>query len=320
MKNATAILEPYYGNDCPFKDKLYKIYSDGSHYIAREAVHTKAPKQTKRERLEIDDIFDMLYDEGVKADMSDYKTQNKRERKSGEKSELREYIRLNLEDCFPDFPDLEKYVEENTDRKNRNFWQREKRFRRKAYLNRWNYFVTFTYNGKKHTEETFRKKLRKCLSNLHTRRGWCFMGVWERGEKADRLHFHCIMYIPAGQMVGEVSKKREYSKRLGQVKETFSNDFFERKFGRNDFEELNVMEMKNGSAVNYLLKYLRKTGERIVYSRGVPTEINKTLPDYVFAVEIEDDYVTKYVIFDNVIQWERDIKPYTQRRRKRLAA
>ena len=304
--NTAAVLQPYYGNDCPSKDKLYRIYSDGSHYIARAATHAKAPKRTKREKTEIDDIFAFLYADGLKCDMTD--------------KELREFIKTNLEDCFPDFPDLEKYVNENVDRMNRNAWQREKRFRRKAYLNRWNYFVTFTYNGKKHTEETFRKKLRKCLSNLHTRRGWNFMGVWERGEETDRLHFHCILYVPAGQMVGKITQKKEYSKRLGKVKETFSNDFFERKFGRNDFEELNIMEMKNGSAVAYILKYLRKTGERIVYSRGIPAEISKVLPDHVFAAEIQDDYVTKYVIFDNVIKWERDIKPLTQRRRKRLAA
>ena len=247
-----------------------------------------------------------MYADGLKCDMTD--------------KELREFILTNLEDGFPAFPDLEKYVNENIDRMNRNAWQREKRFRRKAYLNRWNYFVTFTYNGKKHTEETFRKKLRKCLSNLHTRRGWNFMGVWERGEETNRLHFHCILYVPAGEMVGKITPKKEYSKRLGKVKETFSNDFFERKFGRNDFEELNIMEMKNGSAVAYILKYLRKTGERIVYSRGIPTEISKVLPEHVFVAEIEDDYVVKYVIFDNVIKWERDIKPLTQRRRKRLAA
>ena len=164
--------------------------------------------------------------------------------------------------------------------------------------------------------------MRKCFSNLNNGRGWNFIGVWERGEKTDRLHYHCILYVPAGEMVGKITQKKEYSKRLGKVKETFSNDFFERKFGRNDFEELNIMEMKNGSAVAYILKYLRKTGERIVYSRGIPTEISKVLPDHVFAAEIEDDYVTKYVIFDNVIKWERDIKPLTQqqRRRKRLAA
>ena len=315
--NGTAVLLPYYGNDCPFKDKLYKVYSDGSHYIAREVVHTKPVPYRPRERQEIDNMFELLYNEGMKADIPDYAGKR---HKPGERSRLREYIKTGLEDCFPDFPDMEKYVNKNVERMNRNAWQREKRFRRKAYMNRWNYFVTFTYNGKKHTEETFRKKLRKCLSNLHTRRGWNFMGVWERGEETDRLHFHCILYVPAGQMVGNITQKREYSKRLGKIKETFSNDFFERRFGRNDFEELNVMQMKDGSAVNYILKYMRKTGERVVYSRGIPTEISKVLPECAFAAEIQDDYVLKYVIFDNIIKWERDIKSLTLRKRKRLVA
>lgn len=315
--NALAVLQPYYGNNCPFKDKLYKVYSDGSHYIAREVVYAKPATYRPRKRRDIDNVFDFLYNEGMRADIPDY--MGKRH-KVGERSRLREFIKTGLEDCFPDFPDMEKYVNENVERMNRNTWQREKRFRRKAYMNRWNYFVTFTYNGKKHTEETFRKKLRKCLSNLHTRRGWNFMGVWERGEETDRLHFHCILYVPAGQMVGKITKKREYSKRLGKIKETFSNDFFERKFGRNDFEELNVMQMKDGSAVNYILKYMRKTGERIVYSRGIPTEISKVLDKRAFAAKIQDDYVVKYVIFDNIIKWERDIKPLTLRKRKRLVA
>lgn len=121
---SAAFMQVYngYGDDCPFKDKLYRIYSDGSHYIARAATHAKAPKRTKRDKTEIDDIFAFLYADGLKCDMTD--------------KELREFILTNLEDCFPTFPDLEKYVNENVDRMNRNAWQREKRFRRKAYLNR----------------------------------------------------------------------------------------------------------------------------------------------------------------------------------------
>lgn len=70
--------------------------------------------------------------------------------------------------------------------------------------------------------------------------------------------------------------------------------------------------MHQGETVEYLLKYLRKTDERIVYSRGIPTEINKTLNDSVFAAELENAYVPKWVLFDNVIDWERDIQTYKQ--------
>ena len=123
--------------------KKCKVYSDGSHYIARAATHAKAPKRTKREKTEIDDIFAFLYADGLKCDMTD--------------KELREFILTNLEDCFPDFPDLEKYVNENVDRMNRNAWQREKRFRRKRIMhcgNRASFAVVF-YPDLRHSHEQF---------------------------------------------------------------------------------------------------------------------------------------------------------------------
>ena len=310
-----AALQPYYGNDCPF-DKLYKVYSDGSHYIAREAVRGRRLPRRVRQPQEIDGLFDELYKIAMQSVLDG------KEKTTAEKvKKIVPFIQTGLEDHFPLYHDLEGYVRENVERKLRNAWQREKRFRRKAYLNRWNFFVTFTYNDKKHTEETFRKKLRKCLSNLHTRRGWLFMGVPERGEKNGRLHFHFLVYVPDGEMVGVLTKKRDYSLRKGKIEETFSNSFFERKFGRNDFEELNLMELRNGSAVNYLLKYLRKTDERVIYSRGIATEITKRLDNSVFAAAMEGDYVPKYVIFDGVIDWERDIlSPAMRRMRTQLAA
>lgn len=304
----TVTLTPYDGLDCPF-DERYKIYSDGSHYIARRATKGISRRHPIKRPNEMDEIFEDLYKLALQSVLDgSEKTKELRTKK------LSEFIHTNLEGLFSDNAILEKYVRENVERKERNLWQREKRFRRKAYLNRWNYFVTFTYSDRKHTEETFIKKLRKCLSNLHTRRGWLYMGVFERGEKNDRLHFHCLIYVPNGEMIGKITHKREYSKKEGRVKDVFPNDFFERKFGRNDFQELNIVQMKDGQSVNYLLKYLRKTDNRIVYSRGIPTEIDKHLSEDMFAAEIENDYVPKWVIFDNIIKWERDILPFNRKR------
>ena len=299
-----AELELYEGRDCPFWD-VYRIYSDGSHYIARKAVQGKRLRLRNEPPEEIDGLFELFYAEAKTA----FTTVDKQA----------EYIITGLEDYFPEYPNLEKYVKKNVARKERNRWQREKRFRRKACLNRWNYFITFTYSDRKHTEKSFVKKLRKCLSNLSTRRGWRFQGVPEHGGETGRLHFHFLAYIPAGQMLGNITKRRQYSKRKGAVVESFPNDFFERKFGRCDFKELNPVELRNGSAVNYLLKYLRKTDERVIYSRGLPTEISKRLPESSFVAEMQGDYLPRYVIFDNVIDWERDIKPRTQVRTRMIA-
>ena len=63
--------------------------------------------------------------------------------------------------------------------------------------------MTFTCDPIKLTQESFMKKLRKCLANLHTRRGWRYMGVFEYGEVTGAIHFHVLLYVPenCGYMV-----------------------------------------------------------------------------------------------------------------------
>ena len=54
-----------------------------------------------------------------------------------------------------------------------------------------------------------------------------------------------------------------------------------------------------------------------MYSRGTPAEICKELRDNDF-VGNSFKYVTKYVLWDDVLDWERDIKDYGKKRRLRL--
>ena len=137
------------------------------------------------------------------------------------------------------------------------------------------------------------------------------MGVTEHGEENGRLHFHFLVYVPDGQMVGKLKKRKDYSKKRGCVQETVFNTFFEQQFGRNDFSEVKKMQFKNGDAVAYLLKYLRKGGERIIYSRGIPTEITKILDEeFDICCEFEGCMHVRYILFDNVIDYERDIVPF----------
>ncbi len=271
----------------------YKIYNDGGHYIATRCYRSQIkPPKRKYKREDIDILFDSLYtsamQDGLKGD------------------ELTVYIKAGILLLFPDYENLDKYIADKIERKQHNLYVRKKRFRRKANLNCWNYFVTFTYADDKQDEYTFRAKLRKCLSNLHTRRGWRYMGVFERAPETGRLHFHGLLYIPDGEMIGNITEKTDYSTAQGKMQTTHENDFFQKAFGRNDFEELNEMELKHGQTLNYLLKYIGKTGERIVYSRGIPTEIYRKLNDDDIVTEM-DDFGTKYILFDDVISWERDI-------------
>lgn len=284
--------------DVPFKPKTYyKIYNDGGHYVATKLINSKVKHSSKvvYEKTQLDKLFDYLYLQGIKENY------NKNDLKAFIKNEI-----VNTYSFADEIKDLDKYIEEKSKSKINNFYKRVKRFKRKANLNKWNYFCTFTFDDKKHTVESFKKSLRKCLSNLHTRRGWRYMGVFELGEKNERLHFHCIMFIPDGQMVGNIAELNEYSTRLKTTKLRHANDFFDERFGRSDFAPIESTEM----TIVYILKYLQKDNEKIVYSRGIASEICKVIENKDIACEFVD-FVYKFVLFDDVISWEKDIMHYT---------
>lgn len=280
-------------------ERLYTIYNDGGHYIAVPRLkRSKKGVSTSHELTAHEIAFNSLYACAARNGL--------------EKQALADYVQGELSALFPDITDVGGFVAEKMLRKQKSLYARKKRFRRKAYLNVWNYFVTITYDDKKHDEESFRKKLRRCLSNLHTRRGWKYMGVFEYAPETHRLHFHAIMYIPDGEMIGAIDELKDYSTAQGQMQVTHSNSFFAESFGRNDFEMLNEQELRHGGTINYLLKYISKTGERIVYSRGIPTEICRKVKDKDIATTMLD-YVTKYLLFDDVIKYERDIARYNRK-------
>ena len=253
------------------------------------------PKQSRRTALDI--AFDSLYKYAKKEGFN--------------REKMTEFIRNGLTELSFSVPDLDSLISEKLDKKQRNFFAREKRLRRKGALNRWNYFITITYDDKKHDETSFRKKLRKCLSNLHTRRGWKYMGVFEEAPETGRLHFHALLYVPEGQLIGNIQELKDYSTRQGKVQTTHSNDFFADNFGRNDFEDIDMVQLRYGRALEYLLKYIEKSGERIVYSRGIPTQICKKIK-VVDIVGRMKDFVEKFVLFDDVIDWEKDVLHYTK--------
>lgn len=159
------------------------------------------------------------------------------------------------------------FVEENFARLERNRITRMVRLKRKVYLQQWTHFVTFTYDSALHTEETFRMQLLTCLRHLAHRKGWKYVGVFERSPQNKRLHFHGIFYIP--QMIGEIVECRDYDTKNRKLQITFQNTHFQKRFGRCDFQPLLQIELS--AALAYLVKYVSKTGEKIIYSRGLPT-------------------------------------------------
>ncbi len=218
------------------------------------------------------------------------------------KWERREKLIAAMRPYFKTEKATETYVDSNLERKQRNLIARRIRLTRKVNLQDFNFFVTFTYNSEIHTEEMFRGKLKNCLKLLSSRKGWKYVGVWERSPEKQRLHFHGLFYIPEGTMPGILFQQRDYSLKNNRMQETTQNTYFNQRFGRSDFEKIED-EACLGDAMKYLMKYIEKTGEKIVYSRG--------MPQYFISDIIEDDVVTttgiedkKLLLFDDFGCWD----------------
>ena len=221
-------------------------------------------------------------------------------KKSSRKKKILEEMRVYFKDsesCF-------SFVMNNFERKERNLICRRIRMVRKANLANFNYFCTFTYDDNKHTEESFKKGLKTCLRNFCYRKNWRYMGVWERAPETNRLHFHGLFYIPENSMPGEIIEVRDYSTQFQRMQTTFQSSFFNKRFGRSDFKEIDEHERRLGNALAYLMKYIEKTGEKIVYSKG--------LPQYFISDIMDDDIVCrigqedkKLLLFDDFKCWDK---------------
>lgn len=92
-------------------------------------------------------------------------------------------------------------------------------------------------------------------------------------------------------MVGQLVKIREWHISTHEMQITLVNSFFMEKFGRNDFKPLD--DFLIGNALQYLVKYIEKTGEKIVYSRG--------LPEYFISDILDEDVLCRMGMCDKKI-------------------
>lgn len=319
-----------------------KVYFDGSHYIA--IPHTERPK--RRRLKPVEDVIEVVQEmeEGSESGMvnepflsteneenDDVKVTSLFEEKllpdakkckkitkkaffdelymqffDYSQNERKNLIIEKMLSYFSDYKSCKLFVEANLERKLRNLICRKVRMCRKANLANFNYFCTFTYDSKLHDEESFKKKLKVCLRNFCFRKKWRYMGVWERAPETGRLHFHGLFHIPENSLSGEIVKVIDYSTQFNMMQTTFQSTFFNKKFGRSDFKEIDPEEKMLGHAMAYLMKYIEKTGERIVYSKG--------LPQYFISDILRDDVVTtigqedkKLLLFDNFRCWDEGV-------------
>ena len=303
-----------------------KIYSDGSHYIAiphkgrakRQAVPS-ATEQIAESQTELTTEKNSVPNSTKNAENADMGAEKPQETERKPKyttkkdifnalyddsrlmtkGDRRQYMRDNLLPFFEDEETCSEFIANNFARKKRNAIVRRIRLNRKLYLQEWNYFCTFTYDDKLQTEQTFKQKLRMCLAHLRMRRDWKYIGVWERSPEKQRLHFHGIFYIPTGAMVGELVEKEDYSFNTHKRQKTVQNTYFNARFGRSDFEEIADRKMLQ-SAVAYIVKYMEKTGEKLVYSKNLPQFFISDIwkDDIVCKIGLED---SKLLLYDDFV-------------------
>ena len=293
--------------------KRAKVYTDGSHYIAipHTERRTKYRPKSKEEEITVitNEVADVSEQDTPAAPASEMQMpapskQNTEpqviERKMTRKelfnevyneskdmphSERKEKLVESIAPYMENEDEARLFVDANIERTKRNLQARKVRIMRKVYLNEFNYFCTFTYDDNLHTEDSFKRKLKKCLYHLTERKGWRYIGVWERSPVKKRLHFHGLIYVPDGAMKGNIEEVRDYSLITHKMQITHQNDYFKSRFGRNDFEPIDE-PTRIGDAIAYIMKYLEKSGEKIFSSKG--------LPQFVISDILEDDVVCRY--------------------------
>ncbi len=274
-----------------------KVYSDGSHYIAippenfpsrkkRRKPKPKPPTNPKTDETQPittpKEKFETAYAESQKLP--------KRERKK--------YIAEKLQNEFKTDEQLKEFVESNIERKKNNAYKRYSRLWRKVNLQgKWNFFVTFTYDSEKLDETQFKKKLRNALKHAVNRNGWKYIGVFERSPDKKRLHFHGIFYIPENAMIGEIVEVKDYSTKSHRMQTTYQNTHFLKEFGRNDFKPIDIPNDISQS-VKYLLKYIEKSGEKLIYGGKLPTYFKSDILDEDIACGFGVDE-RKLLLFDS---------------------
>lgn len=241
--------------------------------MGSEMPHTFPKKATMERRMTRKQLFESLYREG----------------RGLKKRALRSMLIKDMNPYFPNEQAAREYVGRNLRRKQRNLIARRIRMVRKANLQIFNYFVTLTYNSAIHTEQSFKRKLRTTLSRFVDRKEWRYIGVWERSPQKKRLQFHGVFHIPEGTLSGEMEEVNSYSFATHKRQITMQNSFFLKRFGRNDFEKI-TDENRIGDALSYLMKYIEKSGEKIVYSRD--------LPQFFLSDVMEEDIVCPFGVED----------------------
>lgn len=277
----------------------YKITYNGSHFMAVRPGDNESAARERHEVTYWDSVFEDLY--------AKYTAVTEGERKL---TPVDIAAKIAHELKHLGFCSEKETPEAFTVRKMGNISSsaagKRRRFRCKAGFVKFNYFCTFTYDSRKiSSEQEFRRKLTKLFNNLHTRYGCLFAGAFERGGKKGRLHMHALAYIPDGVQLGGMVTTKGYSLEKHEYREVTQCTYFSDRFGRNEFDVIDGSSRTQlAKHIGYITKYIAKSGEKIFYSRGIPTYIAMQLQSNDIAcksnVLIKKREIKRYVVADDI--------------------
>jgi hypothetical protein len=276
-----------------------EIEQDVTAFVSKEYVHMydrdkyfeQLPEVVRRKlarrKEKTEDIRDSLFEQCFRMSKICFNV-----RTQEGKAEQYQFIYDNIEARYGRGNGLTAYVEKKIKQAVSNFNNRLKTMERKCELCVFNYTCHLTMDGSIYSDEDeFERAVRRYLSNKAdaARGGWGYILVKERGADIygdtfiikGRVHFHALLYIPEGEMVGEIIETEKYfCKKRKRRRTRFENTTFRKKFGVNEMEKI---EYEKGAKVNpcvsYMQKYMNKDDERASYSRHMPTYDIVELPD-----------------------------------------
>ena len=280
---------------------LMKITSKNGQFVGRE-INPEDQKLVKRKKVIFRDPNNKVFDEVYQEIRS----------KGFVGSDLRANVQQRIyfgEDCDGIKSNAMDplWIDRQCERCENNYFQRVKRFKQKAYMNDFNYMITFTYDSAKTTERAFSRELKKSLENMTYCYGWRYMGVPERGEKGGRLHYHYLVKIPneGTSYPGKLYARAQWSSKRKRYEIVTTNTYFDQ-WGNSDWRCIDNDRQDYNHAIGYVQKYLGKDGSRAIYSRNLKNEVVKevdTRRDVMFA---RANFGKTYLLFSTVIRALKD--------------
>ncbi|MBR2481207.1 MAG: hypothetical protein IKB56_07890 [Clostridia bacterium] len=277
-------MKPYYPRDKHLKNKI----------LQRMGLW----EPQKREKSQVEIKLREVYLESVRKRLKNYgEWQSK-------------FVAMKLKEAFPEVENVDDIVDARLGAEITAYTKRMRRLSDKIFLNRFNYFVTLTYDDEKfESEEDFRKAITMTLAHFSNRRGWRYCYCFERGDLNGRLHIHGFFYIPKGEMPGEIAVRRVYRLKDKTLQWLHVNTWFEENYGVNEFSPLDKEIVSLSNVIEYCSDYCFKSGDKVHYSRYLPSELEKTVANsdvylsYINNVEefVMDKETVKFIKEDDVV-------------------